>query len=171
MVQIDIDGKKRKFDLDNPKLPAWIKEGAFGSGGYTYEKKLKRSDYEEQLEILSLELVKLQRHMEESGQRVVIVFEGRDAAGKGGTIAAFKNFLHPRRAKTIALSKPTETERGQWYFQRYVSHLPTDGEMIMFDRSWYNRAGVEPVMGFCSPEQNELFLDQVPAFEKMLTDA
>jgi len=170
MAQINIGGKKRSFDIDKPKLPSWISDEAFASGGYAFDKKMKRSDYEEQLETLSLELVKLQRHMQETGSRVVIVFEGRDAAGKGGTINAFRSYLNPRHAKTVALSKPTESEQGQWYYQRYVSHLPTAGELVMFDRSWYNRAGVEPVMGFCSPEQHSQFLEQTPSFEKMLAD-
>ena len=170
MAQIIVDGKKRRFDIDNPKLPSWVGDEAFGSGEFGYEKKLKRSEYEKQLAILSLELVKLQRHMRATGQRVLILFEGRDAAGKGGTINAFRTYLHPRFAKTVALSKPTETEQGQWYFQRYISHFPTDGEMVMFDRSWYNRAGVEPVMGFCSLEQHAQFLEQAPAFERMIAD-
>ena len=170
MMDIKLGGKTRQFDLDNPELPAWVSDNALTSADYAYEKKLKRSKYEEQLELLHLELVKLQAHRLNTGQRMIIVFEGRDAAGKGGTIGAFREFLKARHAKVVALSKPTEAERGQWYFQRYVCHFPTDGDMTMFDRSWYNRAGVEPVMGFCSPEQNELFLQQVPAFEKQIVD-
>ena len=170
MIEISVSGKNRKFDLDDPKLPDWVTDNALSSANYAYDKKLKRSEYEDQLDALHLELVKLQAHRLETGQRIVIVFEGRDAAGKGGTIGAFREYLKPRHAKIVALSKPTEAERGQWYFQRYVCHLPTDGDMTLFDRSWYNRGGVEPVMGFCSPEQNLQFLDQTPAFEKQIVD-
>ncbi|MBL4697120.1 MAG: polyphosphate kinase 2 [Rhizobiaceae bacterium] len=170
IVNLDIDGKTRKFDLDDPKLPDWVKEQAFSSGGYPYEERLKRSDYEATLETLQEELVKLQYWQGETGQRIMVVFEGRDAAGKGGTIGRFRQHLNPRHARTVALSKPSDTERGQWYFQRYVDHFPTDGDMVMYDRSWYNRAGVEPVMGFCSDEQHRHFLEQVPAFEQMIVN-
>ncbi len=168
MAEITIDNQTRSFDLDDPKLPDWISDEAFRSGGYEYDKKLKRSKYEETLNGLQIELVKLQAWLQKSDERVVIVFEGRDAAGKGGTINAFRAYLNHRHARTVALSKPTETERGQWYYQRYVSHFPTDGELVMFDRSWYNRAGVEPVMGFCSEEQHAKFLVETPGFEKMI---
>lgn len=170
MYEFSVGDTVRKFDLDNPQLPDWVKDNAFSSGGYVYDKKLKRSDYDEQLYRLHLELVTLQAHLEDSGERVMVVFEGRDAAGKGGTINAFRSYLNPRHTRTVALTKPTETEQGQWYYQRYADHFPTKGEIVLFDRSWYNRAGVEPVMGFCSPEQNEQFLAQTPAFEKMITD-
>lgn len=170
MLDISVSGKNRKFDLDDPILPEWVSKNAISSAGYVYDKRLKRSSYEEQMDALHLELVKLQAHRLETGQRIVIVFEGRDAAGKGGTIGAFREYLKPRHAKIVALSKPTDAEQGQWYFQRYVCHFPTDGDMTMFDRSWYNRAGVEPVMGFCSPEQTTQFLDQTPAFEKQIVD-
>lgn len=169
-VELEIGGKKVMLDLDHKELPAEIGDVAFQSGGYPYDKKLKRSRYEEELEALQLELVKYQAWQRRSGERVVILFEGRDAAGKGGTINAFRSFLNPRHAKTVALSKPSNIEQGQWYFQRYVAHLPTQGELVMFDRSWYNRAGVEPVMGFCTPEQHEKFLQQVPQFEDMLVE-
>jgi polyphosphate kinase 2 len=112
---------------------------------------------------------KMQAWVRESGERVVIVFEGRDAAGKGGTIKRFMEHINPRGSRVVALEKPTETERGQWYFQRYVNHLPSNGEIVLFDRSWYNRAGVEPVMGFCSPEEHREFLRQAPNFEHALT--
>jgi polyphosphate kinase 2 len=115
-------------------------------------------------------LLKLQAWVKETGQRVVILFEGRDAAGKGGTIKRFMEHLNPRGARVVALEKPSDVERGQWYFQRYIEHLPTRGEIVLFDRSWYNRAGVEPVMGFCTPEQTRAFLKQAPVFEKMLVD-
>jgi polyphosphate kinase 2 len=170
MSEIKLNDSTFDFDLDNPKLPVKIKDNAFSSGGYPYETRMKRKDYESKLHDLQLELIKVQNWMDEKNQRVIIVFEGRDAAGKGGTIANFKMNMNPRRARTVALSKPTETEQGQWYYQRYVDHFPTAGEMVMFDRSWYNRAGVEPVMGFCKPEQHQAFLEQTPAFEKMLVD-
>nr|MDJ0612411.1 polyphosphate kinase 2 [Rhizobiaceae bacterium] len=167
-VDISINGSTIPVDLDMPELPKQIEENAFSSGGYPYKKKLKRSIYEEELELLQLELIKVQTHLQNSGERIVIVFEGRDAAGKGGTINAFRQYLNPRENRVVALSKPSDTERGQWYFQRYVSHLPTSGETVMFDRSWYNRAGVEPVMGFCSDDQHQQFLSEVPHFEHML---
>ena len=122
------------------------------------------------MELLHLELVKLQAHRLNTGQRMIIVFEGRDAAGKSGTIGAFREYLKARHAKIVALSGPTDAEQSQWYFQHYICHFPTDGNMIMFDRSWYNRGGVEPFMGFCSPEQNKQFLQQTPAFEKQIVD-
>ena len=170
MIELTVSGQKRELDLDNPALPDWVKDQAFSSGNYVYEKKLKRSEYEKQLLVLHHELVKLQNHRLQTGQRVIIVFEGRDAAGKGGTINAFREYLKPRHAQVVALSKPTETEQGQWYYQRYVSHFPTRGDMTLYDRSWYNRGGVEPVMGFCTPEQNKKFLEQTPAFEKLIVD-
>ena len=170
MMALTIVGRKLKFDIDNPELPDWIAEGAFGSGDYAYDKKLKRPLYEEQLAALQLELVKLQAHRLETGMRVIIVFEGRDAAGKGATIGAFREYLKPRHANVVALSKPTEREQGQWYFQRYTAHFPTAGDMTMFDRSWYNRGGVEPVMGFCTARQHKKFLEQTPAFEKLIVD-
>lgn len=158
------------FDLNNPKLPDWVKDNAFSSGNYPYENRLGRKEYETTLRDLQIELVKLQAWQKSSGQRIIVVFEGRDAAGKGGTINALRSYMNQRRAKTVALSKPTESERGQWYFQRYIEHFPTSSEIIMFDRSWYNRGGVEPVMGFCSEEQNEKFLRDTPRFEQMIVD-
>ena len=147
-----------------------LKKQPFHLYDYVYKRKLRRKDYAEQLKALQLELVKLQAHRLATGQRIIIVFEGRDAAGKGGTIGAFSEYLQPRHADIIALSKPTETERGQWYYQRYVEHFPTAGGLTLFDRSWYNRAGVEQVMGFCTPQQHAQFLDQTPAFEKQIVD-
>ncbi|MDB5555038.1 MAG: ppk2 [Rhizobium sp.] len=167
-VEIEIGGEKRLFDIENPKLPGWIDDKDLKSGGYPYGKKLDDDDYEEELEQLQVELVKLQIWQQKSGARVMAIFEGRDAAGKGGSINAVKMNMNPRSARIVALTKPTETERGQWYFQRYVSTFPTAGEFVLFDRSWYNRAGVEPVMGFCTPEQYEAFLKVVPRFEKMI---
>ena len=161
-------GDFSKFDIDQKSLPEWIDRRAHESGSYPYAKRIKNKDYLKQLHVLQIELAKLQRHVGEHGDRLVIIFEGRDAAGKGGSIKRFMEHLNPRSAKVVALAKPTEEERGQWYFQRYVAHLPSKGNMTLFDRSWYNRAGVEPVMGFCTPEQNEQFLQEVPDFEKML---
>lgn len=168
VVELQIDGKKRTFDLDDPKLPDWVDDHAFGAGGYPYEEKLDEKEYKRDLEDLQEELVKVQYWLRETGERILILFEGRDAAGKGGTISRFRENLNPRYVRSVALPKPSDTEQGQWYFQRYVANFPTSGEMIMFDRSWYNRAGVEPVMGFCTPEQYESFLDEAPKFEKMI---
>jgi polyphosphate kinase 2 len=156
------------FDIENPELPSFIEEGALASGAYPYMKRLKRKAYAKDLRALQIELLKLQDSMRESGERLVIVLEGRDAAGKGGAIGAFMQHLNPRHARVVALAKPSDVERGQWYFQRYAAHLPTAGDMVLFDRSWYNRAGVERVMGFCSQEQWETFLHEAPQFEGML---
>jgi polyphosphate kinase len=131
-------------------------------------KALIKLRYEQELERLQIELVQLQRDIQINKRRVAILFEGRDAAGKGGTIRRFMEHLNPRTAKIAALSAPTDMEKGQWYFQRYQSHLPNPGEIVFFDRSWYNRAVVEPVMGFCTPRQHDLFMKQVPEFEHML---
>ena len=163
-----VAGDFSTFDLDNQDLPKWIDEGAHNSGGYPYSKRMKNRSYLENLYNFHIELAKMQRHINESGERVVIIFEGRDAAGKGGSIKRFMEHLNPRSAKVVALGKPTEAERGQWYFQRYIEHLPTKGNMTLFDRSWYNRAGVEPVMGFCTPEESDKFLRETPQFEHML---
>ena len=159
------------FDIDAPQLPARIEEAAMASGGYPYEAKLKREKYEKHLEALQIELLKLQAHVKTSGkrgERIVVVFEGRDSAGKGGCIQRFTQHLNPRYARVVALTKPTETERGQWYFQRYAAQMPTRGEIVLFDRSWYNRAGVERVMGFCTEEETATFLREAPEFEQML---
>ncbi|MBV8271521.1 MAG: polyphosphate kinase 2 [Cupriavidus sp.] len=137
-------------------------------GGYPYQNLMSRRNYEKQKYRLQVELLKLQAWVRESGRRVVILFEGRDAAGKGGTIKRFMEHLNPRGARVVALEKPSESERGQWYFQRYVQHLPSAGEIVLFDRSWYNRAGVEHVMGFCSPPEYQDFLQQAPEFERHL---
>lgn len=170
VINLTIDGKKRTFDLDNPELPDWVKDGAFPSDDYPYPKKLKWKHYERELLDLHEELVKAQYWLQETGERVICLFEGRDAAGKGGTIKAIRQNLNPRNVRTVALAKPTDVERGQWYFQRYVGHFPTSGEMVLFDRSWYNRAGVEPVMGFCSEEQHTKFLREVPDFERGIVE-
>jgi polyphosphate kinase len=135
---------------------------------YPYSERMTRDYYDIHKRLLQIELVKLQNWVKNTGQRIILVFEGRDAAGKGGTIKRFTEHLNPRGARVVALVKPTETERTQWYFQRYVTHLPSAGEIVMFDRSWYNRAGVERVMGFCTPEQYLEFMREAPEFERML---
>lgn len=138
------------------------------TGVYPYENLLRRKTYEKQKYQLQVELLKLQQWVRKTGERIVILFEGRDAAGKGGTIKRFMEHLNPRGARVVALEKPTDAERGQWYFQRYVQHLPTQGEIILFDRSWYNRAGVERVMGFCDQDEYSEFMRQAPEFERNL---
>ncbi|MFO1193010.1 MAG: polyphosphate kinase 2 [Rhodoferax sp.] len=138
------------------------------SGGYPYKNLMSRKRYEKQKYALQVELLKLQAWVKETGQRLVILFEGRDAAGKGGTIKRVMEHLNPRGARVVALEKPSEVERGQWYFQRYVQHLPTAGEIVLFDRSWYNRAGVERVMGFCTDAEYQEFMRQAPQFERQL---
>ena len=125
-------------------------------------------EYEEELRNLQIELIKLQNHVKTCGLRILVLFEGRDAAGKGGTIKRFTEHIHPRGVRVVALEKPSDREQNQWYFQRYVQHLPSAGEIVLFDRSWYNRAMVEPVMGFCTDEQNKRFLKDVPLFEQLL---
>ncbi len=137
---------------------------------YPYETRMSREEYDVEKYKLQIELLKLQYWGEDSGQRHIIVFEGRDAAGKGGTIKRFTEYLNPRTARVVALNKPSDREQGQWYFQRYINHFPTEGEIVLFDRSWYNRAGVERVMGFSTDEQYTTFMSQVPLFEKMLVD-
>jgi len=140
----------------------------FRSGEYPYETRIKKSAYEAQKKELQVELLKVQNWVKQTGQRIVVICEGRDAAGKGGTIKRFMEHLNPRAARVVALEKPTDHERGQWYFQRYIKHLPSEGEMVFFDRSWYNRAGVERVMGFCDSLEYLEFMRQVPDLERML---
>ncbi|MFS4437555.1 polyphosphate kinase 2 [Paracoccaceae bacterium GXU_MW_L88] len=135
---------------------------------YPYDEEMDKDDYNDTLDALQIELMKLQSWLKATGERIVIVFEGRDAAGKGGTIKRFTMNLNPRSARVVALAKPTEREQGQWYFQRYIDHLPTAGEIVFFDRSWYNRAVVEKVFGFCTDAERERFFRQVPSFEEML---
>ena len=149
-------------DPDTELVPGWRE------GGYPYRNLLSRRSYEKQKYRLQVELLKLQAWVKESGQRIVILFEGRDAAGKGGTIKRFMEHLNPRGARVVALEKPSEVERGQWYFQRYIEHLPTRGEIVLFDRSWYNRAGVERVMGFDTQPEYDEFMRQAPEFERHL---
>ncbi len=144
---------------------------AFETGAYPYKTKMKRKAYEKHKAELQVELLKVQKWVQETGERFVMLFEGRDAAGKGGTIKRFMEHLNPRGARVVALPKPGERARGQWYFQRYIEHLPSAGEIVMFDRSWYNRAGVERVMGFCSPNEYLEFMRQCPELERMLTSS
>ncbi|MGD9667469.1 MAG: polyphosphate kinase 2 [Hyphomicrobiaceae bacterium] len=141
---------------------------AFETGEYPYKTKLKMREYEEHLEALQTELLKVQAWVKDTGERIVMIFEGRDAAGKGGTIKRFTEHLNPRGAKVIALEKPSEREKTQWYFQRYITHLPSAGEILFFDRSWYNRAGVERVMNFCTPNDYLEFMRECPEIERML---
>ncbi len=144
------------------------KKKIFEDANYPYPRKMGKKKYERKKEELQIELLKWQNWVKETGQRVVILFEGRDAAGKGGTIKRLMEHANPRSAQVVALEKPTEEERGQWYFQRYIKHLPSKGEIVLFDRSWYNRAGVEKVMGFCKASEYLEFMRQAPEFERML---
>ena len=141
---------------------------AFETGEFPYKNRLGTKAYEDEMAELNIELLKVQNWIKESGERIVVIFEGRDAAGKGGTIKRFMEHLNPRGARIVALEKPSERERGQWYFQRYISNLPSGGEMVFLDRSWYNRAGVERVMGFCTPNEYLEFMRQCPEIERML---
>ncbi|GLQ53193.1 polyphosphate kinase 2 [Devosia nitrariae] len=159
----------RHFDIENPELPKDIKKAAMTSGGYPYEEKLDADRYKKEMHKLQKQLVLLQAHVARTDERIAIVFEGRDAAGKGGTIKRYLEHLNPRYNLSAALPKPNSREATQWYFQRYVDWLPAGGEQVLFDRSWYNRAGVEPVMGFCTREQTEHFLEEAPFFEGRLT--
>ena len=157
---------KAKSKEGSPNLEAARR--AFENGIYPYKTKIGKRDYEAQKAALQAELLKVQHWAQETGEKIVMLFEGRDAAGKGGTIKRFTEHLNPRFARVIALNKPTDEERGQWYFQRYVQHLPTSGEIVLYDRSWYNRAGVERVMGFCEPNEYLEFMRQTPDVEQML---
>ncbi len=139
------------------RVPVWIKKEVL--------------EYEEELQKLQIELLKFQKHVKEQGLKVLLIFEGRDAAGKGGTIKRVTEHLNPRGARVVALNKPSDVEKTQWYFQRYVQHLPSGGEIVLFDRSWYNRAGVEPVMGFCTQDEHQEFLHEVPFFERRLVNS
>lgn len=172
-MALPLDGAITKFFEDDAPddvrdAISSTKKGSILVDPYPYDKRMDRGDYEDTLYALQLELAKLLADVRESGKRVVVVFEGRDAAGKGGTIKRFRENLNPRAASVVALSKPTERETGEWYFQRYVDHLPTAGEMVFFDRSWYNRAVVEHVFGFCEPDQRELFFKQLPSVEDLI---
>jgi polyphosphate kinase 2 len=157
----DWDDDRELYGPDGLRVETWRE-------GYPYDERMERREYEVAKRRLQIELLKLQGWVKDTGQKIVIVFEGRDAAGKGGTIKRFTEHLNPRGARVVALDKPSERERTQWYFQRYVQHLPAGGEIVLFDRSWYNRAGVERVMGYCTDEEYEQFLRQAPLFERML---
>jgi polyphosphate kinase 2 len=170
VLELPVDGEMRRFDIDDPDLPDWVDDNVLTSGDYPYDERMDRDAYNDRLRALQEQLVLLQSHIGQSGERIIAVFEGRDAAGKGGTISRFRQYLNPRNARAVALPKPSDRERGQWYFQRYVDHFPTESEIIAFDRSWYNRGGVEPVMGFCTPEQHTAFLGDAPNFERIIVD-
>ena len=167
-MKIQVRGVERVYDVTDPKLPDWIDDNDLIADDYPYKDKMKTEQFDAEMGLLQLEIVKLLGWMSSSGARVVCVFEGRDAAGKGGTISALRENMNPRQARNVALPKPTETERTQWYFQRYSVHMPSAGEFVTFDRSWYNRGGVEPVMGFCLPEQQKRFLSDAPEFEDLI---
>lgn len=156
------------FDLEDPVLPRSIKKKALESGGFPYDEKMDSDQFEVEMLQVQRQLALLQHDQQKTGKRIVIVFEGRDAAGKGGAIAAYLENLNPRWNMDVALPKPSDREKTQWYFQRYIDWLPAAGEQVLFDRSWYNRAGVELVMGFCTPAETHKFLHEVPAFERML---
>lgn len=162
----------RYFEQDAPKaIRKAIEKGGKDeilSQGYPYREEMDKKDYEAQMAALQIQLVKLQSDVKKTGKRIVLVFEGRDAAGKGGTIGALTQNLNPRGAQVVALSKPSDREAGQWYFQRYIDWFPALGEMVIFDRSWYNRGVVEPVFGFCTENQKDAFFQQLPAFEEMI---
>jgi polyphosphate kinase 2 len=160
-IETEDDDDPVLLDRDGRPVETWRER-------YPYDERMSRNEYEWLKRRLQIELLKLQNWSKRTGARHVILFEGRDAAGKGGTIKRLMEHLNPRGARVVALEKPTDTEKSQWYFQRYTAHLPSSGEMVLFDRSWYNRAGVERVMGFCTPEQYLEFLRQAPMFEDML---
>ncbi len=166
---LDLDQFQVAYDDEEPVL-VWPDGRRVDTWkeGYPYLERLSRDDYELAKRRLQIELLKLQAWVKDSGARVLILFEGRDAAGKGGTIKRFMEHLNPRGARVVALEKPSERERGQWYFQRYVDHLPAAGEIVLFDRSWYNRAGVERVMGYCTDDQYDEFMVQAPDLERLL---
>jgi len=166
--KVMLDGVE--VDLDAVELPPEVETRAFRSGGFPYEDSYSHKAYSETLRLLQIELLKLQAWAKTENERIVVVFEGRDSAGKGGTIHRISQHLNPRSLKIVALSKPTPVEAGQWYFQRYLAEMPTAGEIALFDRSWYNRAGVEPVMGFCTAEETARFLDEAPRVERLLVD-
>ena len=151
------DSSRRDKKGTKKRVAVWVKDEVL--------------QYESELKQLQIELLKMQNHIKDTGQKVLMIFEGRDAAGKGGTIKRITEHLNPRGARVIALDKPSDVEKTQWYFQRYTQHLPSAGEIVLFDRSWYNRGGVEPVMGFCSQEEHKEFLHEVPEFEKMLVNS
>ena len=160
----DHDDDPVLIDPDGRAVDTWREN-------YPYDERMPREDYDELKYALQVELLKFQSWTNDTGAKHVLLFEGRDAAGKGGTIKRFMEHLNPRYARTVALGKPSDREQNQWYFQRYVPHLPTSGEMVLFDRSWYNRAGVERVMGFVDEPDYEIFMTQAPKFERMLVES
>ena len=160
----DWDDDGELFGPDGERIETWRE-------GYPYDQRMPRTDYEREKRRLQIQLLRLQSWVKDTGQQLVVLFEGRDAAGKGGTIKRFTEHLNPRGTRVVALDKPSEREQTQWYFQRYVAHLPAAGEIVLFDRSWYNRAGVERVMGYCTDEQYQRFMRQAPEFERMLVDS
>ena len=171
---IEVDLEQNPMALQIANAPRGSNEDSVSAklpGNYPYRHRMRRAEYEKAKHELQIELLKVQSWVKETGQRIVVLFEGRDAAGKGGTIKRFMEHLNPRGARIVALEKPSEQEKGQWYFQRYIQHLPTAGEMVFFDRSWYNRAGVERVMEFCSPLQYLEFMRQTPELERMLCNS
>jgi len=153
----EIQDDECKKNKKSERIPIWVKKSVL--------------EYEEELKTLQIELLKFQNHVKEKGLKILMIFEGRDAAGKGGTIKRITEHLNPRGARVVALDKPSDVEKTQWYFQRYVEHLPSAGEIVLFDRSWYNRAGVEPVMGFCTEDEHKEFLHEVGEFERMLVNS
>lgn len=163
-----------KPELKQPEMKDKLSSATtskFADPTFPYDKKISRKAYEAEKRLLQIELLKLQRHVKDKGEKIIILFEGRDAAGKGGAIKRMMEHLNPRGARVVALEKPTDHEKGQWYFQRYIDHLPSAGEIVLFDRSWYNRAGVERVMNFCTQEEYVQFLHQTPVFENMLIES
>jgi polyphosphate kinase len=162
-VADDDDDDPILLNADGSPVDTWRED-------YPYDQRMPRSEYDHDKRLLQIELLKLQKWSQSNGLRHVFVFEGRDAAGKGGTIKRFMEHLNPRGARVVALEKPTDRERTQWYFQRYIKHLPAAGELVLFDRSWYNRAGVQRVMGYCTPDQHTEFIRQAPLFEQMLVN-
>ena len=161
--------KTNSQDVPEIATPQESPHARFEQSVYPYKDKMRAAEYEQKKAELQVELLKVQQWVQETGERIVILFEGRDAAGKGGTIKRFTEHLNPREARVVALNKPTDRERTQWFFQRYVQHLPSAGEIVFFDRSWYNRAGVERVMGFCTPAEYLEFMRQTPELERMMT--
>jgi len=176
MTELVVSQQPDENKENNPSIaltqrPTLSSEDIFKSGSYPYKKKISTAEYESCKQELQIDLLKMQNWVKETGQRVVIIFEGRDAAGKGGTIKRMMEHLNPRGAHVVALEKPNEREKGQWYFQRYIKHLPTEGEIVLFDRSWYNRAGVERVMNFCTPKEYLEFMRQAADLERMLVQS
>lgn len=176
-TQLRIEKKPSELKIPDGLIPAELMKKIRESNkkdiiceSYPYRMKLGRAEYEDEKRKLQIELLRAQHWIRQTDQKILLLFEGRDAAGKGGTIKRFMEHLNPRYARIVALEKPTEQELGQWYFQRYIKHLPTKGEMVFFDRSWYNRAVVEPVMGFCTDSQHHRFLREVPQLENMFIE-